>query len=244
MGSIHARRSLTIMSQRERLQSYIQRRILFLNQQINQQREAELREKNLQRLRILQRGRDRESRRVICQYYRINVNRTRQSRKFKAAQNVLNVSVRELPEKSPAFVCRLFRDVIKNVKKKMEASPNDYLRVNIDHPSLDSPVWLELDEDKILNKIEGTQQSKKDFLLSDGATELDFFHVKYPEGSGCTKMKHLHLDKEKFKKSKRAIFQINNPWGSLCLPVLLLSTVFMPRNPKFQTPTLTKNGKE
>jgi hypothetical protein len=80
--------------------------------------------------------------------------------------------------------------------------------VNIDHPSLDSPVWLEftqaknLDEDKILNKIEAAQQSKKEFLLTDGATELDFFHVKYPEGSGGAKMKHLHLDKENFKKKK------------------------------------------
>jgi hypothetical protein len=169
------------MSQRERLQSYLQRRILFLNQQIDQRREAELRERNLQRLRIIQRGRGREPRRVISQYYRINVNRTRQSRKFKAAQNVFNVSVTELPENNPTFVRRLFRDVLKNVKRKMQTSPNDYLRVNIDHPSLDSPVWLEftqsknLDEDKILGKIEGVQQSKKEFVISDGGMEIDFF---------------------------------------------------------------------
>jgi hypothetical protein len=68
------------------------------------------------------------------------------------------------PQKNPTFVRRLFRDVLKNVKKKMEASPNDYLRVNIDHSSLDSPVWVEftqannLDEQKILNKIQGVQQ--------------------------------------------------------------------------------------
>jgi hypothetical protein len=48
--------------------------------------------------------------------------------------------------------------------------------------------------------------------------EIDFFHVKYPEGSGGVKMKHLHLDKENFKKKKRAIVQIINPWDSLCLP--------------------------
>jgi uncharacterized protein (DUF736 family) len=72
--------------------------------------------------------------------------------------------VKELPENSPTFVRRLFRDVIKNVKRKMEASPNDYLRVNIDHPCLDSPVWLEftksknLDEDKILEEIQAVQQ--------------------------------------------------------------------------------------
>jgi hypothetical protein len=77
-------------------------------------------------------------------------------------------------------VSRLFRDLLKNVKQKMQTSPNDYLHVNINHPSLDSPVWLEFtqDEDKILNKIEGVQQFKKEFLLTDGATELDFFHVK------------------------------------------------------------------
>jgi hypothetical protein len=82
---------------------------------------------------------------------------------------------------------------VKNVKQQMQSSPNDYLRVNINHPSLDSPIWIEftqsknLDEDKILNKIESVQQSKKEFVLTDGATELDFFHVKYPEGSGGEK---------------------------------------------------------
>jgi hypothetical protein len=40
-----------------------------------------------------------------------------------------------------------------------------------------------LDEEKILNKIESVQQSKKEFLISDGATELDFFHVHYPKGA-------------------------------------------------------------
>jgi hypothetical protein len=80
-------------------------------------------------------------------------------------------------------VRRLFRDVLKNVKRKMQTSPNDYLRVNIDHPSLDSPVWLEftqsknLDEEKILNKIEGVQQSKMEFVISDGGMEIDFFFM-------------------------------------------------------------------
>jgi hypothetical protein len=114
--------------------------------------------------------------------------------------------------------------MLQTVKSKMQTNPNDYIRMNIHHPSLDSPIWFEftqtknLTEEKILNKIEGVQQSKKEFLLTDGATEFDFFHVKYPEGSGCTKMKHLHVDKEKFKKSKRAIIRINNPQDSLCLP--------------------------
>jgi hypothetical protein len=159
---------------------------------------------------------------------------------------VFNVSVKELPEKSPTFVRRLFRDVIKNVKKKMEASPNDYLRVNNDHPSLDSPVWLEftqaknLDEDKILNKIEGIQQSKKEFLLTDGATELDFFHVKYPEGSGGVKFKHLHLDKENFKKKKRTIIQINNPWDSLCLPRAIVVARLHSQKPEVPDPDFEK----
>jgi hypothetical protein len=133
------------------------------------------------------------------------------------------VALKELPENS-SFIRRLFGDVLKNVKQKMEISANDYLRINIRHPSLDSEIWLEftqsknLDEDKILGKIEAVQQSKREFLLTDGATELDFFHVKYPQGSGGAKMKHLYLDKEKFKKSKRAIIRINNPQDSLCLP--------------------------
>jgi hypothetical protein len=59
---------------------------------------------------------------------------------------------------------------------------------------------------------------------SDGATELDFFHVKYTEWSGGVKFKHLHLDKEKFKKKKQAIVQIRNPWDSLCLPRVIVVT--------------------
>jgi hypothetical protein len=156
------------------------------------------------------------------------------------------VTIKELPEKSPTFVRRLFRDVIKNVKRKMEASPNDYLRVNINHPTLDSPVWLEftksknLDQDKILNKIEAVQQSKREFLLTDGATELDFFHVKYPEGSGGSKMKHLHVDEEKFKKKKRGIIQIDNPWDSLCLPRAIVVTRLYTQKPEVPSPDFDK----
>jgi hypothetical protein len=154
---------------------------------------------------------------------------------------VFNVSVRELPEKSPTFVRRLFRDMLQTVKRKMQTNPNDYLRVNINHSSLDSPVWLEftqsknLTEEKILNKIEGVQQSKKEFLLTDGATELDFFHVKYPEGSGA-KRKKTHLDKENFKKSKRAILPINNPWDSLCLPRTIIVTRLHSQKPEVPDP--------
>jgi hypothetical protein len=118
----------------------------------------------------MQRGRGREPKKLISDFYSIRLNRTRQSRKFKSAQNVYNITLKKIPENNPTFVRRLFRDLLKNVKQKMEASPNDYLRVNIDHPSLESPVWVEftqaknLNEQKILNKIEGVQQSKKEFL--------------------------------------------------------------------------------
>ena len=89
-----------------------------------------------------------------------------------------------------------------------------------------------LNEDKILNKIEGVQQSKKEFLLTYGATELDFFHVKYPEGSCAKSKKHLHLDKEKFKTSKRAIVRINNPEDFLCLPRAIAVTRLHSQKPK------------
>jgi hypothetical protein len=161
---------------------------------------------------------------------------------------VYNVAFKPLPENNPTFVRRLFRDILKNIKEKMETLPNDYIRMNIRHPSLDSDIWIEftqvknLTEETILQKIEGVQQSKKEFLITDGATQLDFFHVKYPEGSGGSKLKHLHLDKENFKKSKRAIVQIQNPWDSLCLPRAIVVTLFMPRNLKFPTRSGRRNG--
>jgi hypothetical protein len=182
---------------------------------------------------------------VISNYYQIKLNRVRQSRKFRSRQNVFKVTLKEFSH-NPTFVRRLFRDIVKNVKQQMQAQPNDYLRVNIDHPSLDSPIWIEftqtknLDEDKILDKIQAVQQSKKEFLIFDGATELDFFHVQYPEGSGGAKMKHLHLDKEKFKKSKRAIVEIVNPWDSLCLPRALAVTRLHAQKPDVPDPEWDK----
>jgi hypothetical protein len=126
---------------------------------------------------------------VISDYYEIQLNRARQSRKFKSTQNVFNVSVRPIPEKdNNCFIRRLFRDILKSVKQKMQTNPNDYIRLNIDHPSLDSPVWVgftqskNLDEEKILKKIESVQQSKKEFVISDGGMELDFFSCEIPGG--------------------------------------------------------------
>jgi hypothetical protein len=134
-------------------------------------------------LRILQRGRGRrEPRKVISDFYRINVNKTH-SRKFKSKQNVYHVNLKEFPENSPTFVRRLFRDVLKNVKLQMEANPNDYLRVNIDYPSLDSPVWVEftrsknLDQQKILDKT-----IKKGILTHRRGDGIGFLSCSIPGG--------------------------------------------------------------
>jgi hypothetical protein len=114
---------------------------------------------------------------------------------------------------------------------------------------LDSPIWIEftqskhLDEDKILNKIEGVQESKKEFVISDGAMEIDFFHVKYPEGSGGAQKKHLHLDKDNFKKKKQAIVQIHNPRDSLCLPRAIVVTRLHAQKPDVTNPEWEKKWK-
>jgi hypothetical protein len=76
----------------------------------------------------------------ISNYYKIGLTRACQSRKFKSRQNVFNISLKELPEKeNSTFVRRLFRDML---QRKMQTQLNDYLCVNIDQPSVDSPVWL------------------------------------------------------------------------------------------------------
>jgi hypothetical protein len=122
---------------------------------------------------------------------------------------------------------------VENVKQEMQTNPNDYIRLKINHPRLDSPVWLvftqskNLDEDFFLSKMEGIQQLKKEFLL----TELDFFHVKYPEGSGGTKMKNLHLDKDQSESSSRS----TTPRILYVYPVLSVLSVFMPKSLIIQT---------
>lgn len=78
----------------------------------------------------------------------------------------------------------------------MQCNSNDYLRLNIRHPSFESDIWYEftpskhLNEVKILNKIEAVQQSKKEFTITDGSAQFELFHVKYPQGSGGQSLKH------------------------------------------------------
>jgi hypothetical protein len=53
-------------------------------------------------------------------------------------------------------------------------------------------------------------------------------------------MEHLCLDKEKFKKSKRAIVQINNPWDSLCLPRAIVVARLHAQKPEVPNPDFDK----
>lgn len=162
---------------------------------------------------------------VVSDFYNVRLDRGRQSRKFKVKQNVYTVSFRPFPQKSDSgFVKRLLSDMLKEVKERMQCNPNDYLRLNLRHPSLDSEIWYEftqsknLNEATILNKVQAVQQSKKDFTITDGSAEFELFHVKYPQGSGGQKVRHLHANKEKFKKGKRSVLKIKNVGDHLCLP--------------------------
>ena len=104
----------------------------------------------------------------------------------------------------------------------MECRPDDYLRLNLHHPSLQSDIWFEftqsqnLDEDLVLNKVQAVQQSKKELTLTDGAAELELFLVNYPQGRGGSQMKHLQGNRENFKNDKRSIVRIWNE-DTICL---------------------------
>lgn len=68
-------------------------------------------------------------------------------------QNVYTVSFRPFPKKSESgFVKRLLSDMLKQVKERMQCNPNDYLRLNLRHPSLDSEIWYEFTQSKKLNE--------------------------------------------------------------------------------------------
>ncbi|XP_061192292.1 uncharacterized protein LOC133200521 [Saccostrea echinata] len=187
---------------------------------------------------------------AISQYYQVRLKQAKHSRKFKAHEDVYSVNFKEFPEEeNRGFVRRLFRDMLQNVKYEMQCNPNDYLRLNIRHPSLDSDIWYEftqcqhLNEDVILDKIEAVQQSKKDFKLGDGAMEFDMFRVKYPEGSGGDKTKHLMVNKESFKKEKRSIVQTDNPWDKFCLARAIVVTRLYSEKPEHPDPEWEKRWK-
>lgn len=129
-------------------------------------------------------------------YYQIRLDRGRRSRKFKVQENVYNVNFKPIPQKDHSpFVRNVISEMLNEVKERMRCDPDDYLRLNIRHPSLDSDIWYEFTQCKHLNaegllaKIKGVQQSKRDFTMTDGAVQFDFFHVQYPQGSGGNKKK-------------------------------------------------------
>lgn len=191
-------------------------KILLTQLQLLKHKRKRLKEESLRR--INKSKRTQKKRKVVSDYYDIRLDRGRQSRKFKVKQNVYTVSFHPFPQKSQNdFVRRILRDVLNQVKERMQCNPNDYLRLNIRHPSLESDIWYEftqskhLNEVKILNKIEAVQQSKKEFTITDGSAQFELFHVKYPQGSGGQSLKHLDSSKEKFKKGKQSVLKIVNP---------------------------------
>ena len=134
-------------------------------------RELKLSVNNRRRLDILRNPKE---------YYEVRLERERHSRKFKVKQNVYKVNVKTLPFRDHSEgVRQLLKHILNDVKDRMECRPDDYLRLNLRHPSLQSDIWFEftqsqnLDENLVLNKIQAVQQPKKEFTLTDGAAELE-----------------------------------------------------------------------
>lgn len=153
------------------------------------QERLKLRKENnqiLQHLRLFRRNLQRKKKlaqtREKSKYYQIRLDRGRRSRKFKVQENVYNVNFKPIPQKDHSpFVRNVISEMLNEVKERMRCDPNDYLRLNIRHPSLDSDIWYEFTQCKHLNaegllaKIKGVQQSKRDFTMTDGAVQFDFF---------------------------------------------------------------------
>ena len=61
-------------------------------------------------------------------------------------------------------VRQLVERILKDVKNRMHAQPDDYLRLNLRHPSLQSDIWFEftqsqnLNEDVVMDKVEAIQE--------------------------------------------------------------------------------------
>ena len=88
------------------------------------------------------------------EYYQIRLERERHSRKFKVKQNVSKVKVKALPFLDhSAGVQQLFKRLLKDVKDHMQCRPNDYLRLNLRHPSLESDIRLSLLRARILMRF-------------------------------------------------------------------------------------------
>ena len=103
---------------------------------------------NVKRLRRLKLSVDNRQRLDILQnpkeYYKVSLERERHSRKFKVKQNVYKVNLKTLPFRDNSDgVRQLLKRILKDVKDRMECRPDDYLRLHLHHPSLQSDIWFE-----------------------------------------------------------------------------------------------------
>ena len=163
------------LEQQRQLQRQRQLRERELDQILdeNKERELKLRKRNarlLQRRAQLEKQRQQQQRtrahegsklpihsppkpKAISQYYRVTVNERVHSRKFKAQEDFYTVIFKEFPEEeNRGFVRRLFRHMLQTFKSKMQCNPNDYLRLNIRHKSLESEIWYEFTQCKYFNE--------------------------------------------------------------------------------------------
>lgn len=152
MALTSLRKNLLIELHRLKEYQLKQKRVRLMKRNEELLRHTRLYRQNLQRLRKLAKRAEK--------YYQIKLDRGRLSRKFKVQENVYNVNFKPLTEKDHSpIVQNVLSAMLNEVKSQMNCLPNDYLRLNIRHPSLDSEIWYEftqsrhLDARGILEKI-------------------------------------------------------------------------------------------
>ena len=145
-------------------------------------------------------------------YYEIGTLSERKSHKFKTASNVYHVKFKHFSKDALHMVSDVLDDVLRSIKNKLQCEDRDKMRVNIQHPSLKSEVWVEftdakdLNADLLMEKIEKVQQSNENFRIDDGSTTMSIIHVMQPVGSGGGKRKHhLSFDKNILLQQEKSV---------------------------------------
>ncbi|KAK3087574.1 hypothetical protein FSP39_007682 [Pinctada imbricata] len=176
-------------------------------------------------------------------FYDINVYKAYQSHKFRTMGKKYTVQFKDMskditPTEFPKVLPNIMNTLVDDLKNENNIKDADYVRSIVHQPSLKSEIWIpfsqstEMSGDAILQEVQKVQQSNEDFKMEDGQTTIDLLHVEMPMGSGGESLKHLHSNKEAFRKGKRSIVSIVNDKDHMCLSRAIVVTMVNTNRPE------------